>query len=226
MNEQRTFLRAGGIGGIAFVVILLVAMFSVPAPPATDAGVAEVRDYVLENRSGLLLQGVLYGLALAALLVFLEALRRRFAEEPAAAPFATVGALASALFFTLALVGGACFGAAAWVKDDLSAMGDDAFRITWNLGYLCYLMAFPLAALSLLAAAWCAHRSGAFKLWYTVVVAVLGVLLLIATVGATSPGAATVSFPAFLGYLLFVLISAILLVAKSGGRATPEAAAG
>ena len=224
MADTRTFVRAGGGAGIAFVLLNLAAMFMAPAPPAVDAGVAEVRDYVLDNRSALLTQTLLYGLALAVILVFLEALRRRFAAEPGAAAVATVGALAGTLFFTLAVVGGVCFGALGWVKDDIGALGDDAFRITWNLGYLLYLVAFPLAALSLLAAAWCARRSGAFALWYSVVVGVLGVVLLIAAIGVTGAGAAGVSFPAYLAFLLYVLITAILLLVRPGGDAATEAA--
>lgn len=217
MDDSRSFLRLGGWAGIGFVVLNAASFFVVPAPPAADGPADELKQWVVDNRSGTLAQTVLFGLSFALLVVFLEALRRRFSAEPAAAPMATVGALAGALFFTVALVGAACFAAAGWVEDDVAAMSTDVFRVTWSLGYLCYLAAFPVGALSLLAAAWCARRSGAFATWYSILAAIVGVLLLAGTVAVMSAEVAGVSFPTYLGFLLYVLVSAILLLRGSSG---------
>ena len=205
MEQSRSFERLGGAAGIAFVVLVMASFFMAPAPPAVDAGVAEVRAYVLDNRSGLLVQ---------ALLFLIEAVRRRLSTDVATAPVATVGALAGTLFFTVAILASASFGAVGWLDDGVGDLGDDAFRLSWNLGYLVYLAVFPLAAVSLLAAAWCARRSGAFAAWYWVLSLVLGVVLLVGSVGIVSSGVASVSFPSFLGFALWVLVSGILLVAR------------
>ena len=125
-----------------------------------------------------------------------------------------MGALAGTLFFTVAILASASFGAVGWLDDGVGDLGDDAFRLSWNLGYLVYLAVFPLAAVSLLAAAWCARRSGAFAAWYWVLSLVLGVVLLVGSVGIVSSGVASVSFPSFLGFALWVLVTGILLVAR------------
>lgn len=214
MEQSRSFERLGGAAGIAFVVLVMASFFTAPAPPAVDAAVAEVRAYVLDNRSGLLVQALLFALALPLLLFLLEAVRRRLSTDDATAPVATVGALAGMLFFTVAILASASFGAVGWLDDGVGDLGDDAFRLSWNLGYLVYLAVFPLASLSLLAAGWCARRSGGFAAWYWVLSVILGVVLLVGSVGIVSSGVASVSFPSFLGFALWVLVTGILLVAR------------
>lgn len=222
MDQMRGFLKVGGWAGIVYAVLVVVSTFIVPAPPDSEAAISEVKAYMVDNRSGMLLQALLFALALPVLLFFLEALRRRFSTDAAAAPMAVVGALAGTLFYTVAVIASSMFAATGWNDDGLAALGDDAFRVTWNLGYLIYLTMFPLAALALLAAAWCAHRSGAFGTWYTVLSGIFGVALVAGSVAVVSSGLATTSFPAFLGFVLWVLVSGILLV-RSGAETEPAA---
>ena len=86
MDDTRSFLRLGGWAGIGFVVLNVASFFLAPAPPAADGPAEELKQWVVDNRAGTLAQTVLFGLAFAVLIVFLEGLRRRFSEAPSAAP--------------------------------------------------------------------------------------------------------------------------------------------
>lgn len=224
MGDGSGFRRFGGWTGIAFAVLVIASFFCAPAPPAADAVVSEVKAYVVDNHSGLLVQALLFGLSLPLLLFFLEAQRRRFSADGGDAPVAVVGAMAGALFYTVANMASALFAATGWLDDQVAGIGDDAFRLSFNLGYLIYLALFPLAAASLFCAAWCARRSG-YRTWYSVLSGVLGVALLAGSISVVSSGLASASFPAFLGYVLWVLVSSILLLRTGAPAPEPETAA-
>src|SRR5947208_2420298 len=54
-------VRAGGIAGLIFVALILVAVFAAGNPPAADDAADKIRDFLVDHRGAIIL-GNLFGL--------------------------------------------------------------------------------------------------------------------------------------------------------------------
>jgi hypothetical protein len=66
--------RIGGIGGIVFVVLVIVATFIAPMPPKVSDSAEKITAYFADHRGVILLSGYLGGLALIPAVLFIAAL--------------------------------------------------------------------------------------------------------------------------------------------------------
>lgn len=73
--EERQWERIGAAAGIAFVVLLVVGTFMVPAPPHIDASTAKITTYVNDHRNALLASQVVGALSVLSFLWFVGHLR-------------------------------------------------------------------------------------------------------------------------------------------------------
>jgi len=203
--------RIGGWAGIATTVLLVASLFVVAAPPGMDAGAQEIKDYLLDNRSGGTLSVLAAALALPLFLFFLAGLREALTPPGTDGWLAGVSTRCGAYFGLGLVLGNACFYSATWTKETATGSAD-VFRVTWDLGYLVYLALFPLAAVLLIGTGIAAMRAGALHRWWAWIGIVVGVAIAIGTVAIVSYTTASVSFPTYLGFLVWLLIASILMV--------------
>lgn len=146
MTQER-WERIGAGSGIVAVGLMLASAFVVPQPPRIDAPIEEVGRYLAVNRTGLLTQAFLLGLAFVAMLWFLGSLRatlRRAEGEPGRLSAVAFGA--GLLVAGAGLVGGLMNTELAYRANQV---GDPALaRGLYDLGYLAFTFVwFPIAAL-------------------------------------------------------------------------------
>ena len=82
MTDAR-WKQLGGAAGLGYVLVAVGAASLTGEPPAPGASSAEVRDFVLANRTELMTQGWLYGLGAALMLWFAFAVRQVLREAAA-----------------------------------------------------------------------------------------------------------------------------------------------
>src|SRR5215217_6029265 len=71
----KRMVQWAGIAAIAFVVLTLISVFSTGEPPAADDAVGEIRDYLADHRTALLVANFLGLVATPLVLWFGVALR-------------------------------------------------------------------------------------------------------------------------------------------------------
>jgi hypothetical protein len=76
--SERTWERYGAATGIAFGILLLVAVFIVPTPPHVDASASKIAAYYGDHRQAVLASGVIGALSGVAALLFICHLRHIF----------------------------------------------------------------------------------------------------------------------------------------------------
>lgn len=79
-----TWLRAGGLAGIAYVAIAVVAGALAGAGPPADGRAVTYQSYFVTHQGQLIAQGWLYALAAPLLVVFAVAVRKAMADNTAA----------------------------------------------------------------------------------------------------------------------------------------------
>jgi hypothetical protein len=86
VNGEAKWERLAAATGVLFVVLLLVSVFMVPAPPDVNAAPRDIASYFSDHRTALLISGYLAGLAAVAFLWFLgslvSTLRRAEGDHP------------------------------------------------------------------------------------------------------------------------------------------------
>lgn len=146
MSRTRWEQIAAG-SGAAFVVLVLVALFIVEQPPEITAPAGEVQAYATENRTALLTQAYLVGLASVALLWFAGALRSFLRRaEPYGERLGTIAFGAGVATAIMALLGTAMSGALVF---QVAAEGDaGVIRAMSDLVTFAFVaIVFPVAAL-------------------------------------------------------------------------------
>lgn len=214
MSESHE-LRWGGLAGVGFVVLGLIAQFMPGLPPAIDSSAGEVVAYIDDGR-GLLLTAALLWSAAAVLVVwftvaFAEAIRER-AER-------------SGLHLAL-VAGGVLVGGAAFVN--AAVLGTTAFGIDGRVGGLT-VMLFEFgavmvsligiaAALPLTAAGLGVLRTHMMPDWLgylaflAAVVSVVGAFGIFVSDGAFAAGGAVMGMVPFLLTAVWILCGSYFMV--------------
>jgi hypothetical protein len=213
--------RIGGWGGIGATALLAASIFVVKAPPGMRADADEIKAFLLDNRSGGNLSVLTAALALPLLVLFLAGLRERLTSPEGDGWLPGVATQAGTLFGLGLVVGNACFYSATWTKET-SAAPAETFRATWDLGYLVYLGLFPLGALLLAGVGAAALRSRRMPAWWGWLGIVVGAAILVGSVAIVSYTAASVSFPTYLGFMVWLLTGGIVLLRADGSTREQE----
>jgi hypothetical protein len=220
--------RVAGVAGVVFAVTTVLQFVVAPAPPSWDASGAEVRDWFVDHRDGVLVQGWLMVVAVFAFVVFLAGvcdLLRRGTGGPALALVAAVGGGVTA---TALLVGQAAFNAAVWIDGNAEASGDDTVRLVWSAACL-LIYGASMPGIVLLAGAVAMGRSNdAVPVWSTRIAAVVALLGVAGTTIQFGPVFGWLGLAAFLGLVVFSLALAVpMIIHRTAGppRLGPETAA-
>jgi hypothetical protein len=81
--EEKAWERYGAIGGIAFVVLLLIGTFMVPSPPKVDDGSLKIAKYFLDHPNRLLASQMVGAFAVLPFVWFVSHLRNTLASVEA-----------------------------------------------------------------------------------------------------------------------------------------------
>src|SRR5437763_1188843 len=73
--SERTWERYGAGTGVAFGILLLVAIFVAPQPPHIDASASKIASYYANHRHGVLTAGVFGAFSTVAAVLFIAHLR-------------------------------------------------------------------------------------------------------------------------------------------------------
>jgi hypothetical protein len=216
--------RWGGLGGILFVVLILVSAFIPGSPPKTSDSAAKIAKFVADHRDELRWAAYIGTLAVVPLFWFLGSVWRVLRRAEAGVPRLAVMAIAGAVFAAaMATVGTILLGVLGIVgvgtSGGLNASGAKFFYILatnltmgTNFGIAVFLAAFSAVII----------RSRVFP----VVLGWLGALIALVAVVAGGYVASTrdfffvVSFVAFIGFALWMLIVSVLILR---GPRMPEA---
>ena len=76
--SERTWEKYGAATGIAFGILLLVAVFMVPTPPHVDASASKIASFYAGHRHAVLASGVVGSFATIAAVLFISHLRHVF----------------------------------------------------------------------------------------------------------------------------------------------------
>ena len=216
--------RIAAASGIAFVVLAIAAALVGGPPPDVKDRAAEVVDYYRDYRTGLLIGSYLSGLAYVTFVWFAAVLARRIwaAGEQRLAAVAFGGAL---LAVAAVLVADTVNYSLAWRgAEDASA---ETVKAVYDVQALFFTRLWFATAVLSLATAIAAGRARLLPQWYVLLSAATGLWHLV-------PGAATAregffspqgppGFIAYLLFLLWVLVTSILLVRRREPEVMPQA---
>src|SRR5215217_3577205 len=128
----KRMVQWAGIAAIAFVVLTLISVFSTGEPPAADDAVGEIRDYLADHRTALLVANFLGLVATPLVLWFGVALREVLRGDRRANTLGTASLAGLLVTAPLAMVGGAIGSAAIYVDGVAETTGDDSIRILYE----------------------------------------------------------------------------------------------
>ena len=118
-----------GLGGLAFVVVLLATVFATPNGPDTTASAAKVATFAHQNRGGLYLSAYLISLAVLIAGALLWYLRDVVAPDDAGRRLANLGFAGGLLF----LVGGILSAGASFAMADVAKHAEPSVLQTLNI---------------------------------------------------------------------------------------------
>ena len=211
--------RGAPIGGILFVVLLVVGVVLIGDHPDPDASDQEIADYLADGDKHTLNIIGLYFWALAgvSLLWFLSHLRGvlRSAEGGSGA-LSNLGFAAGLVFTALLMAGGSTIAAVAGAVEFRDATNiDPAFvKVLPQMGYSMLLLGGGFAAIVLvLTTSLVALQTGVFPQWLAWLGLVAAFILLFAII-----------FLPMIALLVWVLAVAIVLLGRQEGAATAAGA--
>lgn len=225
MNNAK-WERWAAATGIGFVVLALITFFMVPAPPKLDAPVGKIVDYYVKHRTAQALSFYIGALAFVVLFLWFLGSLRSFLMRAEGSP----GRL-SAVAFGAGLIFIAVVAVAALAAQTLTlgaaASGNEALiralYVAANVGFSA--VSFPIAVLAA-ATSLVVLRTKALPQWYGQVGAIVALLFLglggvvTRSSGAFSP-TGVFGLIGFLLFLVWTLVTSILLVQRVGKAAAP-----
>lgn len=227
MNDRHA--RYGAATGIFFVVLVIIAFFVQPKPPAADASAAEVFEYVTDKQDSLHVVQLIFGLAGFFLLWFVGTLRALMgAAEGGAGRLADIAFGSILVAFATLLVG---LGLQATAALHPVANGPELTHALVDVSLIVPALGAPAVAVFFVATGLGILRTGYLPAW-------LGWLGLVAAAfnaiaispvftdsGAFAADGVLGFFSGFLLFLLWFLLAGILLVRKLGDSDAGAAAA-
>jgi hypothetical protein len=206
-----------GVAGVVFAVSTGLQFVVAPSPPSWDASGPEVRDWFVDHRDGVLVQGWLMVLAVFAFIVFLVGVGDLLRRAPDGDVLAAVAVVGGVVVAVALLLGQAVFNAAVWIDGNAEASSDDTMRLVWSIACLAiYGASIPGIVLLAGAVAIGGRRAGALPLWSVRVAAVVALLAVAGTLIQFGPDFAWFGAIAFAGLVVLSLALAVPMVARRG----------
>jgi hypothetical protein len=215
--------RVAGVAGVVFAVSTVLQFVVAPAPPSWDASGSEIRDWFVDHREGVLVQGWLMVVAVFAFIVFLVGVCDLLRRTTDGAALATVAALGGGVAAAALLVGQAAFNAAVWIDGNAEASADDTVRLVWSMACLLIYGASMPGIVLLAGAVAVGRRNDAVPVWSARVAAVVALLGVAGTLIQFGPVFAWFALAAFLGLVLFSVALAVPMITHGSRPMEPHA---
>jgi hypothetical protein len=175
------WIRVGGIAGIVYVLVALIAAALPGAPPEADGKATTYQSYFIEHQHALVTQAWMYALAAPLMLMFAVSVHRVLRKSDDSGYLGGIFLLGTAAVATLLLVTQAMQIAVAQHADGLAA--DVVFTVGVHFpGVLIGLWGFFMAATAF-AYAYCVFTYGVLPSWTGYLAALAFVVSLTATAG-------------------------------------------
>jgi hypothetical protein len=220
--ENKGWERYGAVGGIGFVVLLLISAFMVPAPPHVDAPTLKVAKYFLDHPNRLLASNMIGAFAVLPFLWFVSHLRNSLAAVEGGGD-----GLASLVFGSgIALIGvGALLSVPSGVlafaaKQHSEVITNGAFvRGLYDMNLMMINVLTIVLGLFVAAAAYAMVRHELAVPWLGWAGMVIAVVSWIAGglgffVTKHNGGLAALGFVSFLGFLAFVAVTSVWMLTR------------
>ena len=215
--------RVAGVGGVVFAVSTILQFVVAPAPPSWDASGSEIRDWFVDHRDGVLVQGWLMVVAVFAFIIFLGGVCDLLRRTTDGAALATVAALGGGIAAAALLVGQAAFNAAVWIDGNADASADDTVRLVWSMACL-LIYGASMPGIVLLAGAVAIGRSSdGLPVWSGRVAAVVALLAVAGTLIQFGPVFAWFALAAFMGLVVFSVALVVPMITQRGRPTGPHA---
>ncbi|MFI5028554.1 MAG: hypothetical protein ACHQCF_06185 [Solirubrobacterales bacterium] len=216
--------RYAAATGIFFVVLVVIAFLVQPKPPPSDATPAEIIEYIKAHHEALHVIQVVFGIAGFFFLWFIGALRSLFgAAEGGEARLATTAFGGGLVAFATLVVG---FGITA-AAELHPARDPEITRALWDAGVLVFAVGAPAVAVFFVANSLSILRSGFLPSWMgwlgliTALFNALGIGAIFTDHGVFAADGALGFFIGFILFMVWVLLTSILIVRKLGGSEAP-----
>jgi Domain of unknown function (DUF4386) len=211
--------RWGALGGILFVVLVLLSAFLPGSPPKTSDSTADMAKFIVDKGDEIRIAGYLGAIALLPFFWFLSSLWRMLRRDEGGAPrLAVMAALGGAFSATVGALGGIVLALLPLVRSSLDpGLLRTLFILSTNIAFMAL---FGIATLALSASV-VFIRSRGVPVW----LGYLGILAgLVSWVGggatvSTNDTLFTIGIVGFLLATLWILILSIVML-----RHAPEAA--
>jgi hypothetical protein len=219
-------VRGAGVAGIVFVVLILVTIVIPGSPPAGDDSVDKIRDFMIDNRSALLVANAIGLLAIPFIIWFFVALREMLRGDVVANALGTAMLSGILLTAALALAGGSVSVSAVYLDGGVPKLGDDTIRIVFETQSLLFGATSAGLVLMSVGAGLAIRRTGALPV-YTMWFAFLATIGNLASMASTlDAGMAAIGFVGVATFALFVLVTGITMaMGKTTTTVTPVASA-
>jgi hypothetical protein len=219
--EDSKWERWSALGGILFVILILVSAFIPGSPPKTSDSTAKIAKFIADKPDEVRWAGYIGAIATFGLFWFLGAVWRILRRAEGGNPRLTVVAVAGALFATvMGALGGIVLGVLGIVG--VTGSGGQAgtrffYILATNLGVATvfgiavFLTAFSVVIL----------RTGVFPTllgWFGLLIAVVAVPAG-AVVASTRDVFFVLSFVAFIGFAVWMLIISVMILRGAGAEA-------
>jgi len=216
-------VRWGGIAGVVFVVLILVTVFAPGEPPAGDDSVDQIREFMVDNRSMLLVANAVGLLAAPFVIWFFVVLRDVLRGDQIANALGTAMVLGMVLVTALAMAGGSVSVSAIYLDGAAEQLGDDTLRIVFEAQGLLFGATSAGLLLMSVTAAMAIRRTGALPM-YTMWIAWLAAIGSLAGMASTLDAEmGAMGFFGLATLCLFVLVTGITMATGKAKAPVPAA---
>jgi hypothetical protein len=203
---ERTWERYGAASGIAFGILLVVAIFIAPAPPHIDASATKIANYYANHRHAVLAAGVFGAFATVAAVMFIAHLRHVYDRvENGIEGLSTLVYAGGLATVAASMFSGIMATTLAFMTVQPGGLDDAGLtRALYDVGYVGNGLTFMLLALFLAANAVAMVRGEAANMmlgWFAALIAAVSVAAAVGslTVSSYSTGWAAIGFVSILG---------------------------
>lgn len=216
---ERTWEKYGAATGIAFGLLLLVAVFMVPSPPHIDASPGKIASFYADHRRVVLTSNVIGTFAAIAAVLFVCHLRHVFDRvERGIEGLSTVVFALGIAAVAFSALSGIIASALAMMAAQPGGVSDAGLvRAVYDIGFIANGVTFMLVAAWLGAVALGMVRGEVATPALGWFAAVVGAVCLVygiesQTVGSYSGGWATIGFVAFIGLALWDIAAGATMI--------------
>lgn len=217
--SERTWERYGAATGVAFGILILVAIFAAPQPPHIDASASRIATYYANHRHAVLTAGVFGAFATIAAVLFIAHLRHVFDRaENGIEGLSTVVYAAGLATVAASLFYGIVGTTLAFMTAQPGGLADAGLtRALYDMGYVSNGFAFLLTATFLAAIAVGMVRGEVATPalgWFAALIAAANTVAGIGslTVSSYSAGWTAVGFVGIIGLAAWAIVAGGLMV--------------